>query len=448
MRKRSFLCVALTTVFLFCLTACSGSVQNVDTAKVSESAQPETAKDSGSDEYIVLKLYTHYDSGDTNKRVEYCTEKVQEKYPNVSFEIDPYQQDGGQSIKARAATGDLPDILFLNDGSILPLAKSGSILTLDDYIEKNDYTSGLSQSAIDNCLYSSDGHIYQFPVNGVQPYLWYYNKDLFDQYNVKVPENFDELLTAIQTFRDNDIIPMALFAKEPWVSGTFFDAFAMKEAPGGLKALSEGTAKASDEGYKKAIHKMKQAIDAGIFQQGVTNADFDTAFALFSSGKAAMFQNGDWCITDINKQMDDNVDYFDSYPTNDADYTDNNGCFAGGGNAEGYGVAANTADPELAMDVAALFAKAQAEYDYVKNGLVNAPFNTENLIPEVELPDMSKKMGKQLSEMKFTSKNVEMISNREFGTAFPEELQKFIVGESEEDFIKAVDALVEKAGGQ
>ena len=50
--------------------------------------------------------------------------------------------------------------------------------------------------------------------------------------------------------------------------------------------------------------------------------------------------------------------------------------------------------------------------------------------------------------MKFTSKNVEMISNREFGTAFPEELQKFIVGESEEDFIKAVDALVEKAGGQ
>lgn len=70
-----------------------------------------------------------------------------------------------------------------------------------------------------------------------------------------MPENYDELLEATKELVADDIIPCALFAKEGFVSGAFFDMFALKSNPAGLKALSEGKAHASDSGYAEGIKK-------------------------------------------------------------------------------------------------------------------------------------------------------------------------------------------------
>lgn len=405
--------------------------------------QTENSSNSSNEDEVTFRLSAVGANSDTNKTLEYAIQKVQEKYPNVKFEKEDFPQDGGQALKARAATGDLPEIIWLNTGLIEPLSKSGSLVQLDKYAEDADYIKTLNKAAQENSLKSSDGHVYAFPVDGVAPIVWYYNKDLFEKNGVKVPENYEELLLAVKTFKEKNITPMALFGKEPWPLGAFFDAFAMKENPAGAKALSEGKAMASDRGYSKAIEKMQEVVEAGIFQKGVTNADYDTAFAMFSSGQAAMFQNGVWNVPDLTAALGDRVGYFTSYPTNDAGTDNNANAFTGGGDTVGYGVSESTENKELAIKVAKILSQSSAEYNYAHLGNISSAADPETYKLVNELPPMSQDLVKQIPEMKFESAMLQNFKNVKFSTGFTEEMQKFLVGESAEDFKKNIDSMIE-----
>lgn len=406
-------------------------------------SQTENLNNSSKEDEVTFRLSAIGANSDSNKTLEYAIQKVQEKYPNVKFEKEDFPQDGGQTLKARAATGDLPEIIWLNTGLIEPLSKSGSLVQLDQYAEDADYIKTLNEAARENSLISSDGHVYAFPVDGVAPIVWFYNKDLFVENDVKIPENYEELLLAVKTFKQEDIIPMALFGKEPWPLGAFFDAFAIKGNSAGAKALSEGKAMASDKEYSKAIEKMQEVIEAGIFQKGVTNADYDTAFAMFSSGQAAMFQNGVWNIPDLTAALGDSVGYFPSYPTNDAGTDNNANAFTGGGDTVGYGVSESTENKELAIKVAKILSQSSAEYNYAYLGNISSAANPEIYELVNELPPMSQDLVKQIPEMKFDSAMLQNFKNVKFFTGFTEEMQRFLVGESSEDFIKNVDSLIE-----
>lgn len=400
----------------------------------------------GTDEEITLTVHIHYSDESGKELADYAAEKVKEKYPNVTLEFEDFIGDGGQTLKTRAATGDLPDIIKLDGGTINALAASGNLLTLDDYYEETNYTDHLPQNVIDNSLYSSDGHIYQFPIDGIAPVLWYYNKQIFEENNIKVPTNYDELMTAIEQLQALDIIPVAMFGKEPWPVGAFFDTFAVKENAGGLKALSLGEAKASDEGYTKAINKIADAVEAGIFQEGVTNTDSDTAIAMFEEGQAAMILNGSWYLTTAMEALgEDNVDFLDTYPTGDGEESEEvMNRMAGGPDTAGVGVAASTEYPEIAIDVAAIFAQAREELEYSKYHLLTAPVKTDEIEIEGELAPVQEKLLSKVPEYTYGSQFVHTLANTKFSADMIEELQKLLVGESAEEFIANVDESIEK----
>lgn len=411
---------------------------------VTSFVMPASVHAEGTDEEITLNVCIHY-YDDNKELADYAAEKVKEKYPNVTLVFEDYPQDGGQTLKTRAATGDLPDIFKVDGGLCETLIKSGSILQLDEYVEENNYTEHLPQNVIDSCLYSSDGHIYQFPVDGTAPVLWYYNKAVFEENNIKVPTNYDELMTAIEELRAIDIIPVAFFGKEPWPVGAFFDTFALKENEGGVKALSEGTAKASDEGYTKAINKIADAVEAGIFQDGVTNTDYETANALFMEGKAAMFLNGSWYVADVINNLGENGAILDTYPTADAGESEESmGRMAGGPDTCGMAVSASTEYPEIAMDVAAIFTAAREEREFTYYKQLTVPVKTDELQIEGDLEPLRQTLLDKISTYTYGSKFIHTLTNTEFSADMIEELQKLLVGESAEDFIKNVDKSIEK----
>lgn len=409
-------------------------------------AVPVAVQAAETDEEITLKICTHY--YDNNKTLaDYAAEKVKEKYPNVTLEFEDYPQDGGQTLKTRAATGDLPDLFNVDGGLAETLIKSGSILQLDEYYEETGYAeANLTKGIIDSCLKSSDGHIYQFPLAGISPILWYYNKQIFEENNIKVPENFDELMTAIEELRAIDIIPLAMFGKEPWPIGAFFDMFALKENETGLKGLSEGKGKASDEDYTKAINKLAKAVEAGLFQDGVANADYDTASALFLEGKAAMFVNGSWYLADIMNGLGENAGFLDTYPTADAGESDESKSrMAGGPDTNVLAVSANTKYPELAMDVAAIYTSAREEEEYVNYQNLTAPVKTDELTINADLEPIQQQLLDAMPSYTYGSQFVHVLPNTKFSTSMTEEIQKLFVGESAEDFIENVDKSIEKS---
>ncbi|WP_148411074.1 ABC transporter substrate-binding protein [Murimonas intestini] len=392
----------------------------------------------------VFRVCTYY-GGDNTVFADYAAEKIKEKYPNVTLEFETYPSDGGQTIKTRAATGDLPEILMVDSGTISVLAESGSIIPLDEYIEKFRLADYYNDSIMQNTLYAPDGHMYHFQIGSISPILWYYNNELFEENNIKVPENYDELLAAVKAFREKDIIPMAMFGKEPWPLGAFFDSFAVKEVPGGCYALSKGEVKASDEGIQKAVGKIEELIQAGIFQDGVTNTDFDTASALFKEGKAAMMLNGSWYTGDVIEPMAGKVDIMAAYPTADAgSEAVNEFCMTGGGDTNGMAVTASAKAPELSAKIAFLFGYYREAAQYQAKGLVTTPLKSDDLTLDNELDPISQKLLGVVNEYTYDTKFLHTLPNTKFATIFTEEMQKFLVGESAADFTANLDKAIEK----
>ena len=120
-------------------------------------------------------------------------------------------------------------------------------------------------------IYNEDGHIYAFPYAGNELVMWFYNKALFEQYNVKVPETYEELLTAIDVFKANDIVPMSIFAKEKWITTAMYDVLATRFDPAGITKLDEGKGKASEDAYVKAAESLNALVKAGMFADGVVH---------------------------------------------------------------------------------------------------------------------------------------------------------------------------------
>lgn len=396
-----------------------------------------------SDKEANLTMMTYYD-GENDPLVNFAYDKVKEKFPNVTIEFEAQPQDGGQTIKTRAATGDLPDILQSDSGTLTLLAESGSILVLDDYIEEMNYTDKLVQGAVQTCLTSPDGHIYEFPIGGVSPVLWYYNKAIFEQYGVKVPTNYDELMEAIKIFRENGVVPMATFAKEPWPVGAIYDSFVLKDDPTGIYGLSLGEAKANDKANSHAVEKLKGLIDAGMFQDGCTNADFDTASAMFTEGQCAMFINGSWYIADAEPALGDDLCIFESYPTADAGKEEENKyAMTGGGDTCGLTITSSAEDPDLCAQVAATYAYWREIAEYQIDKSVTVPVKTDGLETNEPLCAASRQLQEMIPNLTYESKFLHTLPNTEFQTSFTEEMQKLLVGESTEDFIANVDKCIE-----
>jgi raffinose/stachyose/melibiose transport system substrate-binding protein len=61
-----------------------------------------------------------------------------------------------------------------------------------------------------------DGKLYGVPTSGVQPTMFYYNKDLFNQYHLSVPKTWNELLNVINTLKQHNVIPIALAGSSKW----------------------------------------------------------------------------------------------------------------------------------------------------------------------------------------------------------------------------------------
>lgn len=393
-----------------------------------------------------LKIFSHY--GEEEKpAIDYAVSKVKEKYPNLEFEIEAHPQDDGQTLKTRAATGDLPDIMHVNAGDVAALSTSGSLLVLDEYVKSTGYEDILLDSAKDTPYYT-DGKAYIFPGGGAQALLLYYNKRVFEENGIKIPENYEELKEASEKLIEKDIIPCSIFAKEGFVIGGFFDMFAMKYNTGGLKALSEGKAHASDEGYTKAITKMIDLVDLGFFEAGATSTDYETAQSLFTTGQAAMFINGDWDISSLTEKLGDDLGYFESYPMADAgkENEQNPYAFAGGFSYEGVAVSATTEDPDLVADVAAIFAEESIIGGYIYQAKIPKIISIDpDIKPEIEIPELSIKEGEEISKMTFDTTWTHALPNVEFSTPFVETLQEMLTGMDAQEVIDTIDDLVDSA---
>ena len=221
----------------------------------------------------------------------------QKTHPNVKVNFEGLDQTihREQKLKSEMVTGTPPDMFVLFGGAeIEPYIRSNRLMDLTDFVDQN----GLTNQFKDIHLWTLNKHIYGLPIEGNAEPL-YFNQTLFSKLGIKVPETLDELDTAIVTLKENGYIPFALGNEDRWPAAIFAQYFMDRYAGSALiNQLVTGKDHSTflNRDYLFAFMHLKNWIKEGAFSPYSNDLSTENAVRLFTSGKAAMYLNGNWDI--------------------------------------------------------------------------------------------------------------------------------------------------------
>lgn len=231
---------------------------------------------------------------------------------NVQIEATWYENEQYKTKFATLMTqNNMADLFSTWEyGFLQPYVEAGKVYDMTDALEadsewKNRFDEGVFIPT------TFDGRVYGLPT-GRQMAPIYYNKQLFADYGVKVPETWEEFLTVIRTFKEAGITPVDMPTQDPWVVAQFF--LDITGGVGGMdlfEGIQSGEASWDDPRYVKSGELLQELVAAGAFPENFSGLSYEEGVPMFTSGKAAMYPMGTWITAPILEGMDaENVGVF------------------------------------------------------------------------------------------------------------------------------------------
>lgn len=270
---------------------------------------------SDNSEQITISFWEHI--ADVEHQAPQVWDVVQtymELHPNVTIEINGAEiEEHSTRLKLAAQSDSLPDLFYSRTPAARDMIKEGLIADLtDDLTSDEDFMNGFLSGMTD--VLNIDGRIYGIPAEIQANGIWY-NKALFDQCGLEIPETYDELLNCCKVLRENGITPMARGTKDSfavWCLTNMFCRFGFYDH---IDNILAGEDKWNNEDFIKFFEKLEEMTAAGMWPDNVTSLGYAEAKELFVAGNAAMLDSGVWDTgTFDSSEFKDSI-YFNWGPT-------------------------------------------------------------------------------------------------------------------------------------
>lgn len=285
----------IVLIFLINLTSCS--LDNKDNIENKEK--------------ITLTMWHIWSqiSNDANGKILQDTiEEWNKTNPDVQIKVEAVENERYKAkIKTAFAVNELPDIFYAWGGGFSkPFIESGSVLNLNEYLGK-DMENKINKEMLNNVSYNNN--IYGLPLT-LSVGTFYCNKKLFNEVNVKIPDNYDEFLEAIKAFKSKDITPLLVGEKDTWTGMLYYDILELRQ--GGISEDSYYHNGINEKGNSmlKASYRLKELIDMKAFNESALELTRDESETLFKQGKIPMYYTGNWFIGELKNaevSVQDNV---------------------------------------------------------------------------------------------------------------------------------------------
>lgn len=210
------------------------------------------------------------------------------------FQNDPYKN----KLRVSMGAGNPPDIFYGWGGGILKsYVDSGKVYDITDEVDTDKYFPSVIEGA------TFDGKVYGVPKAGMQPVVFYYNKEIFDQNGLSVPRMWSELLDVVEQLKGAGVTPITLAGQNKWPY-LMYEEYLVNRigGPGPFEAVINGEPKAwSHPAFIEANTMIQDMVAMDAFPDGFTSLNYDTgqSTALLYSGDAAMQLMGTWDYADI-----------------------------------------------------------------------------------------------------------------------------------------------------
>ena len=217
-----------------------------------------------------------------------------------------------------SASNELPDVgVTWAAGFLKPYVEGNLFAPVDDVLDGqlgDKFVAGTTEA------YAIDGKTYALPLEfNIAPV--YYNKAIFEQHNLEIPQTYEEFKTVVKTLSDNGIAPIALGNKDRWTGSLWYMYLA--DRIGGQETLASaisGSSSFKDESLVKAAAEVQSLVDGNAFVKGFNGLSNEEAKSEFLNGKAAMYMMGTWELPnfttneEIPQEFRDSVGFF-KFPT-------------------------------------------------------------------------------------------------------------------------------------
>ncbi|MGD1714674.1 extracellular solute-binding protein [Dapis sp. BLCC M172] len=256
-----------------------------------ESAATDANLGNATDEQVTLTLSSWLTNHDV-EQINQILAVFNSKYPHINVEFVP-SEEYDSILTSQLEKGVAPDLFYLRSFSFSrPLFEEGYLEPLQDLprLKDNFTPENLDPWATD------DGKSYGVPFMAVSHGI-YYNVDLFEQLNLKVPTTWEELLYTAEVIKYFGYIPFANGSKDKWaIAEVVFMNLAPNFIGGreGRLKYSSGDRCFND---KHTVAAFQAVADIAPFlPEGQATLGYYESQQLFLQGKAAMWMGGSWDI--------------------------------------------------------------------------------------------------------------------------------------------------------
>jgi ABC-type sugar transport system, periplasmic component len=194
-----------------------------------------------------------------------------------------------------------------------------------------DWTKDYSDTILQSPKQTANGKLLCAPFGDVTTFGMCYNKKVFADNNITIPETWDELMKDCETFKKAGITPIYTSgaAGNEWTLQILsIDARAkmMLTEPGSFDKLNSHAVKWADDQYANwMLTEFKGLIDKGYTQDSFLSDTYADAQEALLSGTAAMYPQATWIYSELakiaqSKEELDNIGMF-AIPSKDGSAT-------------------------------------------------------------------------------------------------------------------------------
>ena len=293
MRKK-LISLMLTAVMVGgVLTGCSGGTNGTEesTAQQSTSQQgsaQQSSEEQGSGDVVEI---TFWDQNADATRTEIYNKLIadfEEQNPDIKVNMVPVPADQAKSkYDVAIQSNTAPDCGGVNQSWITDFLMQDALVPLDDYIANWDgkdntleeYDKSVREMA-------SDGKMYALPFTVTVPAIWY-NTELMSQTGMDVPENWDEVFSAVEKMTDkqNGVYGFSIRGG----AGSSQQVEQMMYMYSGIENMFDenGNSTANDPAHVEFLEKFASIYNKYTAESDVTNG-YTEMVSAFDSGSAGM----------------------------------------------------------------------------------------------------------------------------------------------------------------
>lgn len=265
------------------------------------------AQEKPADEKILIDFSMLNLSGDTEgwtAMVEAANKQLAAE--NIEIVISKVNGTGWpeyyQKVVTQMAAGNSPDIGRIAESYMPTLISKGQVVDLTEFIENDFDMSQYYEKTFENSAYV-DGHYYGVP-SGLNNYLMYYNKDLFDEAGIPYPSadwdnpsSFEEIAEmARKLTKETENGKQFGFYTGPYMAeiGMFSTSL------GGNNVFDvNGNPSINDETSKQVYRWFDGMLCVDQSMPRPTDTAIMSAFDMFTNGRLAMIVDGTWWLGSI-----------------------------------------------------------------------------------------------------------------------------------------------------